>query len=90
MDVACTNRYIVYNMLHPGVLSLLNFKIVVATNLIGAYTSRKRGYPENKTGSKRKQRYTNAPSRSQEAMHLLNNGGADHKTYVECSACGVT
>ena len=34
MDVACINSYLIYNMRHPNKLSLLDYKIVVAKNLI--------------------------------------------------------
>ena len=34
MDTACVNSYLTYNMKHPNKLSLLDYKIVVAKNLI--------------------------------------------------------
>ena len=34
MDIACVNSYLIYNMKHPNKLSLLDYKIVVAKNLI--------------------------------------------------------
>ena len=34
MDIACANSYLIYNMLHPNKLSLLDYKIVVSKNLI--------------------------------------------------------
>ena len=39
MDVACANSFVVYNMLHPNDLTLLDFKTVIATYLTGKYTS---------------------------------------------------
>ena len=30
MDVACDNSYIVYNMMHPNNLTLLDFKTIVS------------------------------------------------------------
>ena len=39
MDVACANSYIVYDTMDPNDLTLLNFKTVVSTYLIGRYTS---------------------------------------------------
>ena len=57
MDVACGNSYIVYNMLHFDDLTLLNFTIAVATNMIVPYTSGKRAAPENNIGSIRAYRY---------------------------------
>ena len=34
MDIACANSYLIYNMKHPNKLSLLDYKIVIAKNLI--------------------------------------------------------
>ena len=34
MDIACVNSYLIYNMKNPNKLSLLDYKIVVAKNLI--------------------------------------------------------
>ena len=42
MDIACANSYIVYNMMHPNNLTLLDFKTIVSNYLIGRYTSRSR------------------------------------------------
>ena len=41
IDVGCVNSYIAYSILHPVDLTLLNFKIAVATHMIGSYISRK-------------------------------------------------
>ena len=54
MNVACANSNILYNMTHPNDLTLLHFKIIVSTYLIGRYTNRSRAPPDGKTGSKRK------------------------------------
>ena len=35
MDVACANSYIVYNMMHPNDITLLDFKTIFSTYLIG-------------------------------------------------------
>ena len=37
MNVACANSYIVYNMIHPNDLTLLDFKTILPTYLIGRY-----------------------------------------------------
>ena len=42
MDIACANSYIIYNMMHPNDLTLLDFKIIVSNYLVGRYTSRSR------------------------------------------------
>ena len=62
MDVACVNRFVVNNMLHPNDLTLLDFKTIIATYLIGRYTSRGRAPPDGKTGSKRKYQYRFEPN----------------------------
>ena len=54
MEVACANSHIVYNMIHPNDLTLLDFKTIVLTYLIGRYTSRSRAPPDGKIGSKKK------------------------------------
>ena len=53
MDVAYINSYIAFSMLHTDDLTLLNFKIAVATHMIGPYTSRKKAALDNNIGSKR-------------------------------------
>ena len=45
MDIACANSYLTYNMKHPNKLSLLDYKIVVAKNLIQCDQARKREVP---------------------------------------------
>ena len=57
MDVACANSHIVYNMIHPNDLTLLDFKTIVLTYLIGRYTSRSRAPPNGKIGSKKNYKY---------------------------------
>ena len=53
MDTACVNSYFIYNMKHPKKLSLFDYKIVVAKNLIQYHQGRKRAVPIS-TPSKRK------------------------------------
>ena len=99
MDVACANSYIAYNMLHPDDITLLNFKIAIATHLIGPYTNRSRCHPENKAGTKRKYRYQFQPDdipthlpefkSTRKRCTYCYTEGVDHKTFVECSTFGV-
>ena len=99
MDVTCANSYIVYNMLQPGGITLLNFKIAIATHLIGRYNSRNRAYPENNTLEKRKYRYQFQPediplhlpefAATRKQCKFCSNGDLDNKTFVECKTCGV-
>ena len=42
MDIACVNSYLIYNTKHPNQLSLLDYKIFVAKNLIQYHQGRKR------------------------------------------------
>ena len=62
MYMACANSFVVYDMLHPNDLTLLDFKTIIATYLIGRYTSRGRAPPDGKTGSKRKYQYRFEPN----------------------------
>ena len=39
LGVACANSFVVYNILHYNDLTLLDFKTIIATYLIGRYTS---------------------------------------------------
>lgn len=99
MDVACANSFIAYNMLYPNEMTLLDYKIIIATHLIGKYTSRSRAPPDGKTGSKRKFQYQfqqeNLPLHLPEfqdcrkrCVYCYKNG-LEMKTPVRCSECGV-
>ena len=57
MDLACANSYIVYSMMHPNDLTLLNFETIFSTCLITRYKSRGTAPPNGKRGSKRKDQY---------------------------------
>ena len=41
MDVVCANSFIVYNLMHPNDLTMLDFKKVVSTYLTGIHKSKK-------------------------------------------------
>ena len=41
MDIACVNTYFIYNRKHPNILSLLDYKIDAAENLIQYHQDRK-------------------------------------------------
>ena len=45
IDVACISSYLIYNMNHPNKLSLLDYKIVGAKNLIQRYQGWKSAVP---------------------------------------------
>ena len=55
MDIACANSYLTYNMKHPNKLSLLDYKIVVAKNLIQYHQGRKRAAPMSRPSKRENQ-----------------------------------
>ena len=99
MDVACASNYIVYNMMHPNDLTLLDFKTIFSTCLIERYTSRSREPPDGKTGSKRKYQYqfeqSNLPPHLSEFQNMRRQceycykEETDLKIYVKCTECGI-
>ena len=50
MGLVCASMYIVYNMMHPNDLTLLDFKTIVSTCFIGRFTSQSRAPPDGKIG----------------------------------------
>ena len=83
MDVAGANSDIVYNMLHPDNLTLLNFDTAVATHMIGPYTSRKRAVPDNNIRSKRVYQDEHEPT---EAPNQLPEFQQNHHQCAYCYA----
>ena len=55
MNIACVNSCLIYNMEHPNILSLLDYKIVVPKTSIQYHQGRKRAVPMSRP-SKRKNR----------------------------------
>ena len=55
MDIACVNSYLTYNMKHPNKLSLLDYKIIVAKNLIQYHQGWKRAVPISRPSKRRNQ-----------------------------------
>ena len=45
MDIACVKSYLIYNRKHPNKLSLLDYKTVVAKNIIQYHECRKGAVP---------------------------------------------
>ena len=99
MGVACVNAFTIYNMMHQNDLSLLDYKIIVSTHLIGRYTSRSRIPLEQKPGSKRKHQYhfepNNLPSHlpkfqnSRKRCEYCYKEGSDRKTFVKWTERGL-
>ena len=54
LDIACVNSFIVYNKLNPNQLNMMDFKVIVAERLIGAYNSRERNYPVNRPNKRQR------------------------------------
>ena len=54
LDVAYASSYIVYHIMHPSDILLLDFKTIALTYLSGRYTCRVGASPDSKIGSKRK------------------------------------
>ena len=55
MEITCVNSYLIYNMKHPNKLSLLDYKIVVAKNLIQYHQGRKRAVPMSRPSKRKNQ-----------------------------------
>ena len=55
MDIACVNSYLIYNMKHPNKLSLLDYKIIVAKNLIQYHQGWKRAVPMSRPCKRKNQ-----------------------------------
>ena len=55
MDIACINSYLIYNMKHPNKLPLLDYKTVVAKNLIQYLWGRKRAVPMSRPSKRKNQ-----------------------------------
>ena len=54
-DLICVNCYLIYNVKHPNKLSLLDYKIFVAKNLIQYHQSRKMAVPMSRPSKRKKQ-----------------------------------
>ena len=95
MDVACVNSFMVYNMLHPNDLTLLDFKTIAATYLVGRYKSQNRSPPDGKTGSRRKHQYQFEPNdlslhlpefqSSRKRCEYCYKEGFKWKSFVKCT-----
>ena len=81
MDITCVNTYLIYNMKHPTKLSLLDYKIVVAINLIQYHQRRNRAVPLSR------------PSKSKNQSESIDNHGGhlpDYQTMrKQCAYCAM-
>ena len=95
MDVA--SSFVVYNMLHPNDLTLLDSKTIIATHFNGRYAGRSRAPSDGKTGSKRKYQYQFEPNHlplhlpefqsSRKRCEYCYKEGFERKTFVKCTEC---
>ena len=81
MDIRCVNSYLIYSMKHPNKLRLVDYKIVVAKNLIQNRQGRKRAVPMSR------------PSKRKNQPELIDNHGG-HLPYYQtmrkrCSYCAM-
>ena len=93
MDGACINSYLIYNMRHPNKLSLLDYKIVVAKNLIQYHQGRKRIVPMSRP-SKRKNQPESIDNHGghlpdYQTMRKRCAEGKENRTFVICLTCNI-
>ena len=81
MDIPCVNSYLIYNMKHPNKLSLLDYKTVVAKNLIQYHQDWKRAVPMSR------------PSKRKNHLESIDNHGGylpDYQTMRKrCAHCAM-
>ena len=95
-DMACANRYLIYDVTHPNKLSLLDYKIVVTKNLIQYHQGWNRAVPMSRPSTMKNQ----AESIDNHGGHLLDYQtmqkrctycaikGKENRTFVICLAYG--
>ena len=94
MDIAVVNSHVVYKALYPKGMELLDFKIVIAKSLIGAYNSRCRNTSITHT-SRREVLPASVPlhlpviQTTRGKCRYCYNAGIENKTYMQCNTCGV-
>ena len=97
MDIPCVNSCLIYNMKHPKKLSLHDYKIVVAKNLIQYHQGRKRAVPISRP-SKRKNlpesidnhggHLPDCQTMRKQCTHCAMKG-KENRTFVICLACNI-
>ena len=55
MDIECVKSYLIYNMKHPNKFSLIDYKIVIAKNLIQYHQGWKRAVPMSRSSKRKNQ-----------------------------------
>ena len=81
MDITCVNSYLIYSMKHPNKLSLLDYKIVAAKNIIQNRQGRERAVPMSR------------PSKRKNQPELIDNHGGQlpdcRTTQKQCGYCAM-
>ena len=97
MDIAYVNSYLIYNIKHPNKLSLFDYKIVCAKNLIQYYQGRKRAVPMPRL-SKRKNQPESIDNHGEQLPDYQTlrkrcaycaMKGKENRTFVICLACNI-
>ena len=93
MDIAFVNSYLIFNVKYPNKLSLLDYKIVVAKNLIQYHQSRKRIVPMSRP-SKRKNQPESIDNHGghlpdYQTMRKRCAEGKENRTFVICLTCNI-
>ena len=92
--MACVNSYLIYNMKHPNKLPLLDYKIVVAKNLVQYLQVRKRAVPISRPSK----RQNEPKSTDNHGGHLQNYQTMqkrcameykENRRFVICLACNI-
>ena len=97
MNIACANSYLIYNMKHPRKLSLLNYKIVIAKNLIQYHLGRKRPVPMSRPSKRNNQpepignhggHFPDYQTMQKRCAYCAMEG-KENRTFVICLACNI-
>ena len=97
LDIACVNSFLVYSMKHPKQLTLLDYKIAIAKNLIRWYQSRQRVVPLSRP---RKRKSTSVASNAhgghspefqpmRKRCAYCSKEGKENRTFVVCLVCDI-
>ena len=97
MDIACVISYLIYNMKHPNKLPLLDYKIVVAKNLIHYHQGQKRAAPMSRPSKRKNQPESidNHGGHLPDYQTMRKRCGScameaeENRTFVICLACSI-
>ena len=92
--ISVVNLHVIYKVLHPKGIELLDFKIVLATSLIGTYNNSSRNTPVRYV-SRREVLPASVPlhlpvlQTTRAKCRYCYTGGTENKTYIQCNICGA-